>query len=412
MDAPHARAKMKTEFSARLVVFAFLALGCSPEVRRCSLGSPVLRSVPEAILAVVGVRQELVFTFPGPLGCELPVGTLTARASLRRLDGTANDLPIDLPQHDLLTGKVTVSLAFTSTEVTSGSSVELSVEPNLGLARIPLFIAHDGRELPSIEETSHCPSPARTRSGLVVCEHMLSDGGVTVWSNGTLVATLHLAQNVAVEGDVVWLEQSHDAGRLLRRFETGDGGLVMTASVPVTTRGVEITYADEARYYRGDLFAYVVDGGAIETFVTTPAPATHARLADGLVGWQFAFGTRCRADGGCDQLPNRASVVGMGADTVLFRQGRDLWAYARPYADERLLGSFLPPFQNEPRPTSRGVPLAVFPEKRGNFLVQWNRDAGVPVLTWLPFGSAIWASGQFVAFEVDAGVVRFVDYRR
>jgi hypothetical protein len=107
-----------------------------------------------------------------------------------------------------------------------------------------------------------------------------------------------------------------------------------------------------------------------------------------------------------------ASVVGIGADTVLFRQGRDLWVYARPYADERLLGSFLPPFQNEPRPTSRGVPLAVFPEKRGNFLVQWNRDAGVPVLTWLPFGSAIWASGQFVAFEVDAGVVRFVDYRR
>ncbi|MDP1922359.1 MAG: hypothetical protein Q8L14_39330 [Myxococcales bacterium] len=402
----------KMESSAELVVFAFLALGCSPAVPRCPLGSPVLRSVPESILAVAGVRQELVFTFPGPLGCELPAGTLEARASLRSLDGTANELAIEQPQHDLVTGKVTVSLAFTSTEVTSGSSVELSVEPNLGIARIPLFIAHDGRELPSVEDISRCPSPARTRSGLVVCEHRGADGGVTVWNKGTLVATLHLAQNVAVEGDVVWLEQSQDAGRVLRRFDTSDGGLVMTASVPVTTQGVELTYADEVRYYRGDLFAYVVDGGGIETFVTIPAPATHARLADGLVGWQFAFGTRCREDGGCDQLPHRASVVGIDADTVLFRRGRDLWAYARPYADDRLLGSFQPPIYNEPKATNRGAPLAVFPEKRGNFLVQWNRDAGVPVLTWLPFGSAVWASGQFVTFEVDAGLVRFVDYRR
>jgi hypothetical protein len=279
-------------------------------------------------------------------------------------------------------------------------------------ARIPLLIAHDGRELPSIEDISRCRSPARTRSGLVVCEHMLADGGVTVWKNGALVATLHLAQNVAVEGDVVWLEQSQDAGRVLRRFDTSDGGLVMTASVPVTTRGVEITYADEARYYRGDLFAYVIDGGAIETFVTTPSPATHARLADGLVGWQFAFGTRCRADGGCDQLPIRASVVGIDAETVLFRQGRDLWAYARPYADDRLLGSWQTPFGDEPAPTISGAVLAIFPERRGSFLVQWNRDAGVPVMTWLPFGRAVWASRQFVAFGVDAGVVRFVDYRR
>jgi hypothetical protein len=136
MDATQGRTTTKTESSARLVVFAFLALGCSPEVPRCPLGSPVLRSVPETILAIVGVRQELVFTFPGPLGCELPAGTLTARASLRRLDGTANELPIELPQHDLLQGKVTVSFPFTATEVTSGSSVELSVEPNLGFARV------------------------------------------------------------------------------------------------------------------------------------------------------------------------------------------------------------------------------------------------------------------------------------
>lgn len=349
--------------------------------------------------------------FPAPVRCQLPEGTLAASAVFRSSGVADVTLPIDSLEHDADAGVVTVRLSFTPAKVHFGSSLEVTVEPNLGLASASAFIARDGRALPSVDEVQRCAQPARTTSGLVICESRGVDGGVFVSRGTTSVAAFRLAENAKVAGDVVWLEQPVDGGRVLARYDASDAGLRLTATAPVFSSGWDLTYADDRRYYRGDVLALLTDAGEVHTTTTVSVAGAFARLADEREAWQFVLGARCRTDGGCETLPERASVIGIERDSVLVRKGGDVEIYARPFADDRRLASFTSPFSGEPHAGTGVMAAPFYDERRGTFLLQWWLDAGVPNITWFPNKNPLWLSDDAIAFETDAGVTRFIDLR-
>ena len=304
---------MKTQLCC-LGVLAFAA-SCSPNAA-CPLGMG--RSVPTGIFAVEGTPTAVPMTFPAPTRCALPEGTFQATGTFTDSRGQQQPLVIDSLVHVTASGAATVRVVFTPS-VPGPGELKLFVDPQLGIAIVPVNVARDGTKLSVVDERSPCLEPQRTRTGLLVCQ----DAGVVVLRGGLIVASFPKASAAQVVGDVLWLQEKNDAGVSFERYLAGaDGGLERSHQGSVGgVRATSLGFADEERTSTLGTTAIVQPDGGLE-FVETPVAANaETVVSERDAAWRWAGDRWCAADGGC--LPgNRGKLAGLQPDVW--------WEFATP----------------------------------------------------------------------------------
>lgn len=397
---------MTTRFlSCGLVVLAF-ATSCSPNAA-CPLGMG--RSVPTGLFAVEGTKASVTMTFPAPTRCALPEGTFQAVGTFTDVTGQQQPLVIESLQHATSSGSATVTVSFTPSVVGTGE-LKLFVDPQLGIAIVPVNVARDGTKLVAVDERSPCPEPQRTRAGHLVCQ----DAGVVVHRAGQIVASFPRASAAQVVGDVLWLQRPDDAGLILfERYLAGaDGGLERSHQGSVGGfRPTSLGFADEQRTSALGTTAIARSDGGLEFVDTQVALSTEAVVSESDTAWRWVVDKWCAADGGCLLGGNRTKLAGVQPDVWWEFATPSLLVHHRPIADAGAFAS-VPLAQGATFTTQRvnvtGArrPLWNDPQQ-GQFLFEWRSDAGGLVLTHFPDLPERWQGLDVIAFGLDAGVVRF-----
>ncbi|MDP1921483.1 MAG: hypothetical protein Q8L14_34905 [Myxococcales bacterium] len=397
---------MKTHLVSLGLVVLLFASGCSPNVA-CPFGMG--RSVPAALFAVEGTTTSVTMSFPAPIRCALPEGTLIATGTFTDALGQQHPLVIDSLAHAQSSGSVTVSVSFTATTPGQGE-LRLFVDPQLGIAFVPVTIARDGTKLPTVDERSPCPEPQRTRAGHLVCQ----DAGVAVYRGGQLVASFPKASAAQVVGDVLWVQGGADAGPLIsfERFVTGDGGLALAHFGSVGGfRPPSLGFADEQRVSALGTTAIAQPDGGLEFVTTQVAVNAETVVSEDDSAWRWVVDRWCAADGGCLPGGNRTKLAGVQPDVWWEFESPSLIVHRRPIADAGGFASV--PLAQGASFTSRRAhvtgarrPLWNDP-RQGLFLFEWRADAGGLVLTHFPDHPEVWQGRNVIAFSLDGGVVRF-----
>ncbi len=366
------------------------------------------RSVPAALFAVEGTTTSVTMSFPAPIRCALPEGTLVATGTFTDALGREQPLVIEALTHAQSSGSATVTVSFTATTPGQGE-LKLFVDPQLGIAFVPVTIARDGTKLPTVDERSPCPEPQRTRAGHLVCQ----DAGVAVYRGGQLVASFPKASAAQVVGDVLWVQGGADAGPLIsfERFVTGDGGLALAHFGSVGGfRPPSLSFADEQRVSALGTTAIAQPDGGLEFVDTQVAVNAETVVAEGNTAWRWVVDRWCAADGGC--LPGaRTKLAGVQPDVWWEFEAPSLIVHRRPIADAGGFAS-VPLAQGATFTTRRahvtGARRPLWNDPRqGLFLFEWRADAGGLVLTHFPDHPEVWQGRNVIAFSLDGGVVRF-----
>jgi hypothetical protein len=391
--------------SIGVMVLAFTA-GGSPSAA-CPLGTG--RAVPTGLFAIEGTKTSVTMVFPAPQRCALPEGTFQAAGTFTDVAGQQQALVVDSLEHARSSGSAKVTVSFTATGPGEGV-LKLFVDPQLGIASVPVNVARDGTKLPAVDERSPCPEPQRTRAGHLVCQ----DAGVVVYRGGQLVASFPNASEAQVVGDVLWLQGGTDAGPLVsfERFVTVDGGLERSHRGSVGGfRPTSLTYADEQRASALGTTAIMQPDGGLEFITTQVALNAETVVVEPDVAWRWVIDTWCAADGGCLPAGIRTKLAGLAPDVWWEFDAPSLLVHRRPIADAGAFASV---------PLAQGVnfsarrthvtgalrPLWDDPQQ-GQFLFEWRSDGGGLVLTHFPDRPALWQGLDVIAFSLDGGVVRF-----
>lgn len=396
---------VKTTLVLGLVVFAF-ASACSPNAA-CPLGMG--RSVPTGLFAVEGTTTSVTMTFPAPTRCALPEGTFLATGTFTDVLGREQPLVIDALSHAQSSGSATVTVSFTAT-VPGQGELKLFVDPQLGIAFVPVNVARDGTKLPTVDERSPCPAPQRTRAGHLVC----LDAGVDVFRGGQLIASFPRASGAQVVGDVLWLQGGANAGPLLsfERFVTGDGGLALSHSGSVGGfRPPSLIYADEQRVSALGTTAVAQPDGGLEFVNSQVALNAETIVSEDNAAWRWVVDRWCAEDGGCLPGGNRTKLAGVEPEVWWEFATPSLIVHRRPIADGGGFAS-VPLPQGASFTTRRehvtGARRPLWNDPRqGQFLFEWRADAGGLVLTHFPDHPERWQGRDVIAFSLDGGVVRF-----
>lgn len=388
-----------------LLVMLLFATGCSPPPT-CPLGRS--RSVDTVTFGVEGTLKRLTMSFPAPKDCALPEGTFVASGTWA--DEGLAPLPVVFENltHDQREGLASVQVLFTPKVVGLGE-LKVFIDPQLGIAQVPVFVARDGTKLPFVDERPGCTGAQRSSSGFVVCPDPTRDAGTLVKLDGGLVVRLDdsFAQ---VVGDVLWAERPDDGGYRVTRYVL-DGGPLETHRgwTRLATSGQR--FADERSTFRRGVAALVDDDGGLR-FVEAPSRATaEALVIEPDLVWGWVGDRWCSADGGCLPGTSGSNVAGVERDVWWeSTTSGQLIAYRRPIADAGSLSSV--PLVAAQRLDVSGHPIhhtrrpSWDAPTDGQFVFDWH-DGRVR-LTHFPD----WARGeeneQSLSFVLDGGVVRFV----
>lgn len=388
-----------------LLVMLLLATGCPP-TPTCPLGRS--RSVDTVAFGVEGTLKRMTMSFPAPTDCALPEGTFVASGTWTDEGAAPQPLTFEKLTHDLREGVASVQVLFTP-KVAGLGELKVFIDPQLGIAQVPVFVARDGTKLPFIDERPGCAGAQRSTSGFVLCPDPTRDSGTLVKLDGGLVVRLDdsFAQ---VVGDVVWAERPEDGGVLLTRYVL-DGGPMETHQGWTRFATLGQGFADERSTFRRGVLALVGDDAGLR-FVQAQSRAT----ADALVVepdliWGWVNDRWCSADGGC--LPGTSGSKPAGLEREVWWESTtsgQLIVYRRPIADAGSVAS-VPlvaaqrlslagqSIQGTRRPTW-DAPV------EGQFVFDWH-DGRVRV-THFPDWQRGQENDEFLSFVLDGGVVRFV----
>lgn len=387
---------------------AFAALSACAPAPTCRMGGG--RSVPVSVVAVAGEVTRVPLAFPAPTNCALPEGTFTAAGTYTDATGQPAPVLIDGLAHDTRRGSASLAVVFTPPSPGAGE-LRVFVDPQLGLATIPVYVARDGRALRAVDEPRECAEPQRTAGGLVVC----ADGGVQV-RRGSAVETFPQAQAALVIGHVVWLEHRDDGGVAFERLEEDDdGGLRRTHHAPVPTpRPVMLRYADADRFTSLGLTALPSPDGGLELVTTSGTSVSEATLSEPDRAWRWSSNRWCAADGGCFAPNSGARLVGVEA-SVWWEYARSaLFVHRRPLADAGAVATIVPPTSVSAmrRADLRAVrrPTLTVPARGpGLFVLEWSPDGGGLLLTRFEETVELGQGPGSIAFALDGGLVRFYE---
>lgn len=388
-------------------MLALLVTACSPNTS-CPLGSG--RSVPASVFAIEGVVTRVPMSFPAPTKCELPEGTLAASGTFTDAQGREQPLLIDSLSHDTRSGSVNLAVVLPATAPGSGA-IKLFVDPQLGIAFVPVEVARDGTQLPSTDERVGCLEPQRTATGLVVCV----DGGVDVRRAGQPVAWYEDGFGAQVVGEVVWLQRRGDGGTVFERYlAEADGGLVAShRGVAPGARSATLRFAEADRVMTLGLTALTSPDGGLE-FLDTPAGNTaETVLAEADTAWRWVTDRWCATDGGCLPGGSRGKLAGMEREVWWEFAAPQLLVHRRPVADAGAFASV--PLPAGATFTTRRADLFAVRRplwndpREGQFLFQWRTDGGGLLLTHFPDLPERWQGPGVIAFGLDGGVVRFYE---
>lgn len=388
-----------------VLLMVLFATGCPP-APTCPLGRS--RSVDTVAFAVEGTLERLTMTFPAPTDCALPEGTFVASGTWKDEGAAPVPLTFENLTHDQREGLASVQVSFTP-KVAGLGELSVFVDPQLGIAQVPVFVARDGTKLPFVDERPGCADAQRSSSGFVICPDPARDSGTLVKVDGGLVVRLDdsFAQ---VVGDVLWAERPEDGGHRLTRYEF-DGGLVETHQGWLRAAAGGQRFADERFTFRRGVASLTGDDGGL--FVVDPAPKTpgDAVMLEPDLAWTWVSDRWCAFDGGC--LPGTLGSKLAGIEPDAWWESTtagQLLVYPRPIADAGSVASV--PLAGAQRLSVAGAsiqgtrrPTWDAPTK-GQFVFDWHERR--VRLTHFPD----WQRGQendaFVSFVLDGGVVRFV----
>lgn len=388
-----------------LLLLTLFAMGCPP-TPTCPLGRS--RSVDTVAFATEGTLKRLTMSFPAPQDCELPEGTFMASGTWADEGAAPVPLTFENLTHDTREGLASVRLSF-SPKVAGLGELKVFIDPQLGIAQVPVFVARDGTKLPFIDERPACTAAQRSRSGFVVCPDPASDSGTLVKLDGGLVVRLDdsFAQ---VVGDVLWAEQPNDGGVRVTRYVL-DGGPLETHRGWTRLATLGQRFSDERSTFRRGVAALLGDDGGLR-LVEAPSRATaEAFVIEPDLVWGWLNDRWCSADGGCLADTSGSKAAGVERDVWWeFTTTTQLIVHRRPIADAGSLSSV--PLAGGQRLNLSGRPIhgtrrpVWDAPAEGQFVFDWH-DGRVR-LTHFPD----WARGEenddFLSFVLDGGVVRFV----
>lgn len=370
--------------------------------------------MPTVVLAVEANEATVSMTFPAPTRCALPEGTLKAFGTLRLAGRAPEPLIVTALEHDERTGEVNVQLAFTPPTAGVGD-LQVFVDPQLGIAQVPVLVARDGAKLPFTDVSAPCSAPQQTSSGVLVCGEPSGDAGVSLWTDGRLLGSLPGALHPQVVGDLLWTHRFDDAGLLLERsVVSADGGVTVTHAARVGGfRPPTPRYADAARLMRLGLVATTLDDGGLEVSNAHQASVADVMLAEPDRAWAWISDRWCAADGGCLPRVSGAKVAGIEPSVWWEQTSGQLVVHRRPVADAGSIASVPVPSARPvtARPAVNGTRRARLNDPRGLFFFEWEPDGGAITLTRFPDWTVAEENAETVSFSLAGGVVRFVRLR-
>lgn len=386
-----------------LLLVTVLLLGCPP-TPTCPLGRS--RSVETVAFAVEGTLERMTMSFPAPQGCALPEGTFEASGTWTDEGLAPVPLTFENLSHDQREGLASVQLSFMP-KVAGLGELKVFVDPQLGIAQVPVFVARDGTKLPFIDERPGCQAAQRSASGFIVCPDPARDSGTLVKFDGGLVTRLDdsLAQ---VVGDVVWGERREDGGYRFTRFEL-DGGPVPTHDGWTRQDTLGLRFADERALVRRGVVSVIGDDGGLQVLAAARVSAEAVVVEPELI-WSWVNDRWCSVDGGCLPGTSGSKVAGLERDVWWESTAGQLIVHRRPIADAGSVASV--PLVAAQRLSVAGHPIQGTRRPtwdspaEGQFVFDWH-DGRVRV-THFPD----WQRGEeneaFLSFVLDGGVVRFV----
>jgi hypothetical protein len=379
-----------------------VAFSCAPPPS-CPKGT--LRTVPVFLVAVEQTTTTSTMVFPAARGCELPEGTLTAMGTFIDANGATTPLTVTQLEHDPKQGKVTVSVSVLPTTTGLGE-LKLFVEPSLGFALMPVFIAQDGERLPVVEERQ-CPTGQPVTTGHFVCP---ADGGVEVRFQGTTVQRFEGATGPQVAGTTLWFELAVDGGLVMERHFLAASGAIersLRSNALVSTRASNRFVNEALATRRGAVASVGEDGGLV--FSPIPFTATsEIVLPEGNRLFAFKNDRWCELDGGCFPINVRSRLAGF--DDVVWWEAvnPEVNARKRPVGDGGISATL--PFGGGTPLTPRDLNAVFRPTWLGDagaLVAEWNADAGAVVL--IRFDKPMvptFQSRDYVGFT-SAGTSRF-----
>lgn len=393
--------------SIRLQVTSLLSLACAcTPAPTCPKGT--VRTVPTSVYAVEGAASLDKLVFPGPRGCELPEGTLSAAGTYTEPDGTSSPLDVVRLAHKSSDGTVTVDVSFVPKRPGQGE-FRLLVEPSLGLAQVPVFVAQDGSKLPAVDERS-C-QPAIT--GHTVC---VTDAGVELRFQGMATQTLPDTLAPQVVGPVLWVETKATAlGAVIERHVLSAAGPVVESrrSVAVSSSTAGVRFADETvAVRRGVLVTLDGDGGLVTTATPYAASADALTVEEQRV-FSFTADRWCEVGGSCFPISARTKLAGLQREVWWESVASELNARRRPVGDGGVVATV--PITATVAAARRDLNGVVRPAWQqgevGLLVAEWLPDAGIALWRFPHSAAPSFQSPDFIGFALDGGVTRYYRLR-
>jgi hypothetical protein len=234
-----------------------LLAACPPPPRPCTAVGPPAR----ALLMTTDAPQTFSLEVTLSRICEFSDGVLTALPVLTSPAGLNVAVEVTRLAHSPTRGTVEFDLAIPA--LSAGThSLQLFLEPTLGVFQLPVFVATDRRGdagfVVNVPET--CLRPARTPSGTQFCA--TTDAGLVTFRDGHR-SDLPGVERVMTAGDVVW---AIGRSELRRYVDRPDSGLALTATATLLPGGRDGGSAAELSALVGTgRYDFDADAGALSS---------------------------------------------------------------------------------------------------------------------------------------------------
>lgn len=383
-----------------LLAFVAALTSCTPPPTCPKTGG---RIVPTSLFALEGAATKVVMDFPAPAGCALPEGTFLVSGEFIEADGTTHPFAVDSQRHDQAVGVAHVTVSFTP-RVAGLGELKVFVDPQLGIAQIPVLVARDGARLPSFEVP--CATSQASALGHHACA---TSAGVALWFGATQVTAFTSGLGPQIVENLLWLEVTDGGERVVERhLLLADGGVeLLDRSEPFRPGNAHARYADEQRTFRAQHVAIARDGGiALVPQRTVPSSADTV-VAEANRAWTWTTDRWCLTDGGCLASSVRTRVAGINPEGWWDYTSPLVVLRARPFSDdagaretlELTTGLTLSIGQRDVQRTFR--PTWADPDL--GQLVLERLDGGGVLLTRFPPAPVTFQNDALIGFGVDGG---------